>query len=199
MYNVLEAVRRGEPLTARDKAVHEQGLVGVLLSLHDELDAAVLAAYGWADLTLPADTDTLLERLVALNARRAAEEAAGTVRWLRPEFQCSGAATQAARDTDSAEPDDALPAATDAAPADACLPGPAAPPARPWPTGLPEQIKAVAEVMAASPAALTLDDLATRFTGRGRWRDRLPTLVETLVALGRLRPVGAARWSAVPY
>jgi hypothetical protein len=51
MYNVLEQLRRGEPLGAKDRQVHEQGLVSVLRQLHDELDAAVLAAYGWADLT----------------------------------------------------------------------------------------------------------------------------------------------------
>ena len=31
--------------------------------------------------------EAILERLVALNAERAAEEARGVVRWLRPEFQ----------------------------------------------------------------------------------------------------------------
>ncbi|TAL84233.1 MAG: hypothetical protein EPN74_11755 [Rhodanobacter sp.] len=31
--------------------------------------------------------ETILERLVALNAERAAKEARGVVRWLRPEFQ----------------------------------------------------------------------------------------------------------------
>ena len=52
--------------------------------MHDELDAAVAAAYGWpVDLS---DAE-LLTRLVALNAKRAAEEKAGTVRWLRPAFQ----------------------------------------------------------------------------------------------------------------
>ena len=47
MYNVLEKLRAGEPLSAKDKAVHEQGLVSVLRELHDELDAAVCDAYGW--------------------------------------------------------------------------------------------------------------------------------------------------------
>ena len=51
MYNVLEQLRRGEPLSAKEKTIHEQGLVSVLRQLHDELDAAVLAAYGWEDLT----------------------------------------------------------------------------------------------------------------------------------------------------
>ena len=44
----------------------------MLRQLHDELDAAVFDAYGWP----PALTDEeILERLVALNAERAAEEA----------------------------------------------------------------------------------------------------------------------------
>ena len=84
MYNVLEKLRAGEPLTAKDKTVHEQGLVSVLREIHDELDAAVCDAYGWP----PALNDEeILARLVALNAERAAEEAQGHIRWLRPEYQ----------------------------------------------------------------------------------------------------------------
>jgi hypothetical protein len=44
IYNVLEKLRRGEPVTSKDKLIHEQGLVSVLRQLHDDLDAAVLAA-----------------------------------------------------------------------------------------------------------------------------------------------------------
>src|SRR5436309_1972762 len=84
MYNVLEKLRSGEPLTAKEKVIHEKGLVSVLKQIHDDLDAAVFDAYGWPrDLT----DEAILERLVALNAERAAEEARGLVRWLRPEFQ----------------------------------------------------------------------------------------------------------------
>ena len=57
---MLEKLRSADALTANEKLIHEHSLVGVLKSLHDELDAAVLQAYGWADLSLPADTDTLL-------------------------------------------------------------------------------------------------------------------------------------------
>lgn len=187
LYNVLEKLRSAEALTAKDKLMHEQGLVGVLKSLHDELDAAVLQAYGWADLRLPADTETLLERLVALNARRAAEEAAGTVRWLRPEFQ-QGQGAQAALPGDEAAADGSTEAEA--------APGPAPKPraARPWPAGLTEQIKAVADVLGEARRALALDEVAAHFSGRGRWRDRLPTLLDTLVALGRLRQDAAGRW-----
>jgi hypothetical protein len=50
MYNVLEKLRREEPLTDKDKEIHEQGLVSVLRELHDDLDRAVFEACGWDDL-----------------------------------------------------------------------------------------------------------------------------------------------------
>lgn len=189
-YNVLQKLRADGQLTPKERDIHTQGLVGVLRSLHDDLDAAVLAAYGWTDLTsaladhTPAGAEAreaavgeLLQRLVDLNARRAAEEAAGTVRWLRPEFQNPAAApagTQGALAVDD-EVEEA-PAAT-----------PVPVTKRPWPSGLPEQIKAVSEVLASAGRPLALDDLAAHFAGRGRWRDRLPTIVETLEAIGRAR------------
>ena len=99
MYNVLEKLRKEEPLTDKDKAIHDQGLVTLLKQIHDDLDAAVLEAYGWQDLqtTTPladrlarGDEDleqAILQRLVDLNHERAAEEARGHIRYLRPEFQ----------------------------------------------------------------------------------------------------------------
>ena len=50
MYNVLEKLKSAEPLNDKEKIIHEQGLVSVLKSLHDEIDLAVLDAYGWSDL-----------------------------------------------------------------------------------------------------------------------------------------------------
>lgn len=38
-YNFLEELRRGEALSAKEREIHEQGLVAVLAQLHDELDA----------------------------------------------------------------------------------------------------------------------------------------------------------------
>ncbi len=43
-------VAAGTPLTAKEKAVHDKGLVSILQQLHAELDAALLDAYGWQDL-----------------------------------------------------------------------------------------------------------------------------------------------------
>jgi hypothetical protein len=203
LYNVLEKLRSGEALSDKDKVVHTQGLVGVLKSLHDELDAAVLAAYGWPDLALAANTttsadtaintDTLLQRLVALNARRAQEEANGLVRWLRPAFQRGAAlGEQTALDTgDDADPAADTDAETDATPR-------AAKASTAWPAGLAGQIKAVADALAEAGASLSLPELAARFNGKGRWRERLPTILDALVTLGRARTQGADRWIDAP-
>jgi hypothetical protein len=50
MYNVLEKLRSGEPLNAKEKDIHDKGLVSVLKQIHDEIDHAVLEAYGWQDI-----------------------------------------------------------------------------------------------------------------------------------------------------
>ncbi|NBB78784.1 MAG: hypothetical protein GVY36_04970 [Verrucomicrobia bacterium] len=50
LYNVLEKVRSEATLTPKEKTIYDDGLVAVLRELHDELDAAVLAAYGWEDI-----------------------------------------------------------------------------------------------------------------------------------------------------
>jgi len=113
MYNVLEKLRAGEELTAKEKTIHQQGLVSVLRELHDDLDRAVFEAYGWSDLAdklvgrpgattplpnKPAEQaeaeEELLMRLVELNKQRAQEEAQGIVRWLRPEYQAPDAVQQ---------------------------------------------------------------------------------------------------------
>jgi hypothetical protein len=196
MYNVLEKLRSGEVLSAREKTIHERGLVSVLKTLHDELDAAVLDAYGWSDLSTaladPAQKDaaseTLLVRLVALNAERAAEEARGLVRWLRPEYQHPAAVVS---QSPLAIDDPALKQAALAAAV------PASPSARqPWPAALPEQVAAVAKVLAAAAAPLSEAELAARFTGKGAWKKRLSQIVDTLEALGRVRRQGALLASA---
>ncbi|MBL8373739.1 DNA methyltransferase, partial [Accumulibacter sp.] len=193
MYNVLEKLRRGEALNAKDKAIHEQGLVSVLKSLHDELDAAVLDAYGWSDLApqLAAHADaalkaaaeeTLLVRLVALNAERAAEEAKGYIRWLRPDYQQPTAQPRQADMVLDDGGQDTLPGETSSALAVQRLP---------WPATLPAQVAAVARLLAASPLPLSEGELAARFTGKGSWKKRLPQIVDTLEALGRVRRQGA--------
>jgi hypothetical protein len=191
--NVLEKLRRGESLNAKDKAIREHGLVSVLKSLHDELDAVVLDAYGWSDLAslLAAHTDaaqkataeeTLLVRLVALNAERAAEEVQGHIRWLRPDYQQPTAQPRQADMVLDDGGQDTLPGETSSALAVQRLP---------WPATLPAQVAAVARLLAASPLPLTEAELAARFTGKGSWKKRLPQIVDTLEALGRVRRQGA--------
>jgi len=45
-------------------------------------------------------------------------------------------------------------------------------------------------------SALTETQLASRITGKGAWKKRLPDLLQTLVALGRARQDGEI-WMAV--
>lgn len=217
MYNVLEKLRSGEPLTANERVIHEHGLVSVLRQLQDDLDAAVLDAYGWSDL-LPLlriahgnDTSTdgqtrddakrafdeaILERLVALNAERAAEESRGLIRWLRPEFQnpqAQATPQQTELDTGLAgedEDESAHPERSGAA-AKSKDDKPMA-----WPKDAVDQVRTVADLLAASPVPLSTDEIAERFTARGPWKKRLPQLLEMLTALGRAAMQSDGRYSA---
>ncbi len=49
-------------------------------------------------------------------------------------------------------------------------------------------------MLADAGTSLDLDALAARFNGRGRWRERLPIILDTLEALGRARNQGDQRW-----
>jgi hypothetical protein len=50
MYNLLEKLRAGQPFTDADRDYNNRALVSTLKQIHDELDVAVLEAYGWSDL-----------------------------------------------------------------------------------------------------------------------------------------------------
>lgn len=168
MYNVLEKLRSGEALTAKDKTINEQGLVSILRELHDTLDRAVFAAYGWDDLaavlvglpgaTTPvpdkADAHTeaegeLLLRLVDLNTQRAAEEAKGNIRWLRPEFQNPSEQVSTQHTQEEVDFEDIETAAS------------AAPTKATWPKVMREQIAVVRRTLAIGP--LSAQDIADRF------------------------------------
>ncbi|MGB4911029.1 MAG: DNA methyltransferase, partial [Candidatus Dechloromonas phosphoritropha] len=188
MYNVLAKLRSGETLNAKDKTIHEIGLVAILRQLHDELDAAVLAAYGWSDL-LPslrnagrgAGGEGLLERLVALNAERAREEATGHIRWLRPDFQNPSAIRQGDFVPGAVNPEKQ--AKIDLPEAAVATAKPAA--KRPWPPTLPGQVRAIADQLSPQPQDEAA--LAARFTGKGPWKKRLPEILAMLEALGRAK------------
>ncbi len=177
MYNVLEALREGRALTAKEKSIHEQGLVTVLREMHDDLDAAVANAYGWP-LDLP--DEEILQRLVALNAERTAEEKQGKIRWLRPEYQTR---PKAGRKMEQAELDIDLPVA--AAPVKGKKAAAKAGPKSAWPAGLPDQtqaVRAVAALLQSNGAPLTADAVAARFTRAPR--ARVQEILQALAVLG---------------
>jgi hypothetical protein len=148
MYNVVEKLKSGDALTPKERKIHEIAACGVLKDLHEELDALVAKAYGWE---WPLEKDVILERLVALHDERVKEEKAGTVRWLRPDYQIS----RFGKDLPAAE---AALGLTDAAPAAAKKAK------RPtWPADVISQIGAIKRLVADE--ALSAEDLAARFTG----------------------------------
>lgn len=171
LYNVLEKVRAGTELTDADRDVYDAGLVGVLRQIHDDLDAAVAEAYGWpVDL---ADED-VLECLVALNHERAAEEAEGKIRWLRPEFQAPKEAA-AAKKPKQIEADLLAPAEGGKKPG--------------LPTALPDQVAAIRAMLAAADAPTTPADLARRFKQGKRAEARVEEVLRTLTLLGQAERV----------
>ncbi len=172
LYNVLAALRAGQTLTPAERDVLEAGQVEVLRHLHDRLDAAVAAAYGW-----PADLEpaAIVARVVALNQARAAEEAQGKIRWLRPDYQAPEETAQAARREQleiAVTPDAALPS---------------------WPKAPGAQYVALRAALARSGGAGPAD-LARQFTGVRP--AKLVPMLEVLAAMGQAREAGGGRYLA---
>ena len=173
MYNVLEKTRAKERIEGKDKEIYDQGLIRLLKDLHDQIDAAVAEAYGWpADLT----DDEILHRLVDLNRERAAEEARGQIRWLRPDYQ-----NPAGRTVTKGEQ-----TAMDIGPTETTAKAP-------WPKTLPEQIAAVRTALTDLGTA-TPEQVARQFL-RARAGSVQP-LLESLTALGQARLVEGGRFAA---
>jgi len=167
LYNVVEKLRAGQPLTAKEQTTHEQGLAAVVLSLHQQLDAAVAEAYGWP-IDLP-DAD-ILTRLVQLNHQRQQEEATSTIRYLRPAYQAPGQQQSAL----------ALPQEAAAAASITTETGP-----QPWPTALAQQMQAVRAVVQQATAPLGAAQVAARF--RGSSAKKVQPLLDTLALMSLVR------------
>lgn len=165
MYNVLEKLRAGDTIEAKDRDIYDAGLIGILRDIHDRIDAAVADAYGW-----PADLsgDDILHRLVDLNRARAAEEAQGLIRWLRPDYQNPAGHAAEAKGKQGAL--DVGPKETTAKPD--------------FPKSLPDQIAAVREALSDLGVA-TPEQVARQFK-RGRAATVQP-LLQSLTALGQAR------------
>ncbi len=169
LYNVLAEIRAGKPLSGPDKKVLDDGQVEVLRHLHDRLDQAVADAYGWpVDLSAAA----IVERVVALNRERAAEEAVGHVRWLRPAFQApTEPAVQKQQLAMAVDPGAVLPA---------------------WPKHVPAQYVALRAALSGK-GITSPHELAQHF--RGVRPAKLAGMLETLAALGQARDAGSGRFA----
>jgi DNA polymerase III gamma/tau subunit len=167
MYNVLEKLRANEELTVEDHAAYEMGLIGILRQIHDELDEAVFTAYGWSPNL---STEQILANIVALNAERSTEEASGTVRWLRPEFQAPKA--PAIQQT--------LGGLVPVEPAAATRRK------QPWPATLTDQFRVIKDALRATPFQ-TPQQIASGFKPASR--TRVQEILQTLTALGQTRQV----------
>jgi hypothetical protein len=203
LYNSLERLRElaagadVPPLSDAERDIKDAGQVQVLRDLHDDIDRAVLDAYGWADLasalvgkpgaTTPsphkspaqlAAEEEVLVHLVALNQARQAAEARGEIDWLRPDYQVPRLRNKAP------QPDRAQQDAADLGTfAEDAL-------ALPWPGDGLDQIRAVRSILAASTAPLAPQDIARRFRGGRNRAARVETVLRHMVETGMVRTDG---------
>ena len=218
MYNVLTKLRGGDPLTAKEKLIHEQGLVSVLQQLHDDLDHAVLEAYGWPDIAAAfaacqhgelVDPDTGSVTLLDATPEgfQAATEAheellrqivltrLAALNRTRAAEESTGHLRHLRPDFQNRSPGMAssLPGAlTEQAlplPAPEAPVVPSAKPQKhPWPADLPAQATALRQLLASYPNGVTAAQLATHFQKAPK--PTLTQLLETLTALGQATKEG---------
>jgi hypothetical protein len=167
MYNVMEKLRAGETLTAKDQTIHDQGLVTTLKLLHDELDALVQAAYGWEGVL---SDQQVLTQLTALNAVRHQQERQGKVLYLRPEYQ----------DPKNTATGDLNMGAGTLAVRAAAVP--------PFPAKLMDRAVAVQQVLQTATQPLTSAQVAALF--KSARSASVEEVLDTLVLLGHVRQLG---------
>jgi hypothetical protein len=117
---------------------------------------------------------------VALNAERAAEEARGLVRWLRPEFQNPAGAAGPSHRQGELEPDE--------------TPAPAAVAKAKWPTQPAAQAQAVRAALAERRVPSTPAEVAAGFL-RAK-PEKVSELLAALATLGQIRKLPAGRYVA---
>jgi len=182
MYNLLQKLKSGETFHDQERELHKVAQTEILRQLHDELDSVVAEAYGWpADLA----ANDLLERLVALNLERAAEESKGLVRWLRPGFQAPTSAQPLAKPIFEPEPE-TTEIATGATPG-----------TQPWPKDLKDQLAALRSLLLSSERLWTLEGVAGAFKSRGRYREGIQSQLDLLAdlrVLERIETPQGPRW-----
>ena len=167
--------------------------MSVLKQIHDDLDAAVFEAYGWPGTLTD---EEILERLVALNHERAAEEAAGKIRWLRPEFQNpqSGEPTKtqqtfAEADEDEDDSEDEPKAKGKKKP----TPKPAKATKADWPATSTERYRAVRQALTTHAKPATAADIANQFSRANI--AHVAKILETLVDVGLVRVTAGGEYA----
>ncbi len=190
LYNVLEAVREGRELTKKEQQIYNDGLVGTLQSIHDDIDLWTARAYSWIDddttLEDPAaaflrDEQEVLQRLVDLNAARAADEARGIIHYLRPEYQNPDGVTKAQGELEVKKVSTPVYSTTKTLLKWSALANDG------------ERLSAVRRVIARSEVPLSVEGIAAHFQRANR--KRVGELVEALSTLGMVeRARGGEGW-----
>ena len=176
LYNVREAVRSGRALTAAEADIRDRGLVLILDEHHHAIDAAVAEAYGWPAGIAEEDA---FAALVALNARRAEDEARGMVRWLRPDLvpTTRGPLAKAPEST---------------------IALPAVPRARsvklPFPSKPIPQVAAVLAALGSSAGPLDADAIVGRFRRSPRVPRAVREILAALAGVGETSELGQGRY-----
>jgi hypothetical protein len=152
----------------------------ILKDLHDQIDRATADAYGWPhDLS----DEQILERLVALNAERAAEEAAGRVRWLRPDYQIPRFAKGGAAKSGELNLGDAVVAIDHGLPA--------------FPKDKGEQVMAIRAVLQASGGPMDAVAVSRAFKGGGKKiEQRVVQALNTLVRYAEITALANGTFAA---
>lgn len=177
LYNVLEAVREGQALSKKEQQIYDDGLVGTLKSIHDDIDLWTARAYGWIDddaTTFDLDEQEILQRLVDLNAARAADEKKGIIHYLRPAYQnpdgvteTQGELVKAGGSTPAVSTTKDLPKWSDLSDA--------------------ERLSSLRRVIANSDVPLAVEGIAAHFKSANR--KKVADLVEGLALLGVVEEV----------
>lgn len=168
IYNIYDKVRADETLSDAEKAVYEAGLVGILQKLHNEVDNAVAASYGWSvDIS---DTDAF-NQLAILNHERAKQEDVGLIHYLRPEYQApKGMQVELATEGGEISKEAVEKQKK-----------------KRWPSDLPSRVRLVQQELTASKTPLDLKEINRRFSGGRNRQDQVANLLKTLEVLGHVR------------
>lgn len=176
LYNVRAKLRGGQSLTKAEMAIRDRGLVTIIDEHHDEIDAAVAAAYGWAGDIADADA---FARLVALNAGRAKAEKRGTIQWLRPDLARAPAGAR----PKAKEGAIALPVVKARRQVRMVFPS------KPIP-----QVAAVLAAMGASAEPQDADLIASRFRNTPRVPHAVKEILEALTGVGEASRLDGGRY-----